>query len=187
MFYGRRALGFFLSVLALGAALPSPSSAQVQTPARGGCNPLILPEDLASEVEDFRLPGVLCAGQRLTVEVEDSERRVEAPNIEIRENESEVEVRRSRPVTPTIAEPAPLTEPPELEVEDLAQLGYATKVEESTVVHERNGERTEEREESTRVRGDDFEYDSEKEEEIEERPGFSSSEEESEEEFRTRR
>src|SRR5687768_12806661 len=144
-----------ISVLAASAAalaLTGPSSAQINTPRP--CTPVVIPDQLASEVDDLVVPAEVCPGQRLKIENEESRKKVEESGEKLRERESETEVR--RPAVPGGTAPAE-----GVEVEDLAKMGFDTKVEESRKVYETPTSRFEEREEETMVKGDGFRYESE--------------------------
>lgn len=175
-----RVRGFVLCIIALAAALPSEAYAQIASHPTPACRPLVIPSDLASEVGEFELPQQLCAGDTIRIEIKDSKKVVRGPGLLEKETESETEVHKPSG-TVAAAEPRPL--PQDLEVEDLARLGYATHVEESLEVRQSGDSRTEKRNEETTVTGEGFTYESEESSEEIDEPGFHSEEEESEEEF----
>lgn len=168
---------FVLALFAVGAVLPSPSSAQTPASVPSGCRPLLVPEKLSSEIEDVGVPGAICPGQRLKVETEESRTRVEDAGVKVKEDAEEVDVRRPR-TAPVDAAP-----PQFVDVDALEDLGYKTEREESHVVYETPTSRYEKHEEETEIKGEGFKYSSEESEEEVEEPGFSSEEEHSEESF----
>ena len=176
-----RRQAYVVAVLAVGAALPADASAQTPPEPSALCRPLVIPADLASEVEDVVLLENLCAGQPLRIEVEEERKVRREPDAVEREKRSEIEVRRPRRgVRAAVTEAPP---PQEVDPEDLARLGYAVEQEESVEIRETPDSRSEDREETTRVRGDDFTYRSREREEEIDSPGMRSREEDSEEKF----
>ena len=164
---------FVLAMFAAGTFVTVPSSAQTGNGA-DLCTPVLVPESLASEVDDLVLPAELCPGQRLKVKNEESRKKVVEADAKLRERESETHVR--RPSAPVEGAPAA-----EADVEDLARMGFDTKVEESRTVYETPTSRYEERKEDTTVKGDGFKYTAEESRTEEEEPGFESKEREEEE------
>ncbi len=189
----RRCFAFLFAVVVVGGVLPTHSSAQVvasSTPTTdAGCRPLIVPELEDVDADDLDIAEllvgrILCAGQRLRVESQERRLKIEAPNLEVDERDSEVDV--SLPRTPITA-PAPDVEPEEIDPADLAlETGARIKQENKSFVHETPTSRHETNESETKVDGDGFDYESKETEEEAEEPGFESEEKETEEEFRSR-
>ena len=185
----RRVSALIFAFMALGAMLPTQSSAQIETRAEQPCRPLIVPELDEVEADDIDLVELLlgrrlCAGDRFKVKSDERTLKVKTPDLVVKEEDSEVDV--TLPRTPAIAAD-PVTEPEEIDPVDLArQTGAEIKQEHTSVVRETEDSRHETTEDKTKIDGDGFSYKSDETTEEIEEPDFESSEEETEEEFRTR-
>ncbi len=179
----RRASALVLAAIALGAVLPTSSRAHTAVVAASApvCKPLVLPADTASAVEDFLMFGTLCAGEPLTIKVDELRDHFTTETVKSREREEEITIRRRDPV---FVQSGPV-DIRSLEVEELAQLGFETKVEETRDVREVNGNRSEERTEQTKVEGDDFRFKSEETRERTENPDSVSFERTEEQNFKS--
>lgn len=180
----RRVCAYVLAFIAFGALLPTGASAQTVTTALSPpvCTPLVLPEDTASAVEDFLMFGTLCAEDHVTIKVDEVREHFTTENVKEREREEEITIRRRDPV---VVQSAPV-DIRSLEVEELAQLGFKTKVEETREVREVNGNRSEERIEETKIEGDDFRFKSEETRERTENEDSTSFEREESQTFKSR-
>jgi hypothetical protein len=135
---------------------PQPASALTPVLAPQGCIPLLIPEEIVDEFEDLLANGTLCVGERLKAESEESRSRLVTEDATVRERTQEHDVR--RPLSDSF-QTAPRTE--EIDADELEQLGFKVKKEESRVVYETEDSRFEERSEETKVEGDNFRYKSE--------------------------
>lgn len=180
----RRTQAFLLAVIAVGAALPSHSSAQTALPRSPLCRPLLIPGELVSEVEDFLVLERLCAGEPLRIEIEEESEKTLRPGRIKRKESLEVEVRQARTAASDLT--APRAEPQDLDAEDLARFGFETTHEETVEIRETGDSRIEEREEKTTARGDGFRYRSEDSEKEADEPSHRSDTEDSEQELDVR-
>ena len=173
-----------LAFIALGALLPTGASAQTVTTAVSPpvCTPLVLPEDTASAVEEFLMFGPLCAEDHITVKVDELRDHFKTENVKSREREEEITIRRRNPV---VVQSGPV-DVRSLSVDQLAALGFKTKVEETREIREVNGDRSEERTEETEVKGDDFRFETEETRERTEHGDSNSFEREESQTFKSR-
>jgi hypothetical protein len=173
-----------VAFFALAAMLPSRASAQIE-PTSESCAQILLPEDISTvEIEDLLFNGMLCPGERLVIESEESSLKIDSPELEEVRKDSEVNVQLPQPVgsgsTRTVA-------PEVADLEELAKrLGAGISREETTVVMKTPDSRYEKHTEKTEIEGENFQYKSKESREEIEKPDFKSDSRDREEEFRAR-